>query len=168
MCSQGAESKPVELTPLLWAQKNLFWIWQRTSACFLPFHEPLLLSSDIDHCGLMYLILVKSMNFGARLSVFESTCAIYSPWGLGPFLCLLLCKTVMVVPLFEDGEGWVFKPLRAGEEVELSLITAPAKMLIGSLLLVILDGKIIKHFSSTQNSQPIFKSITKTEQNAYM
>ncbi|XP_030896673.1 cationic amino acid transporter 2-like [Leptonychotes weddellii] len=36
------------------------------------------------------------------------------------------------------------------------------------LILLLADGKIIKHFSSTQNSQPIFKSITKTEQNAYM
>lgn len=75
---------------------------------------------------------------------------------------------VMVVPLFEDREGWLFKPLRTGEEVELSLIITPATVLIGSLLPMNLDGKIIKHSTSTQNSQPVFKSITKTEQNAYM
>ena len=104
--------------------------------------------------------------------MFESACAIYSLCGLSQvtflFLCLLLCKMVMAVPLFEHREGWVFKPLRTGEEVELSLITAPAKMLIGSLLPIVLDGIIIKHSISTQNSPPIFKSIAKTEQNAYM
>lgn len=75
---------------------------------------------------------------------------------------------MVVLPLFEHREGWVFKPLRTGEEVELSLITAPAKTLIGSLLPIVLDGIIVKHSVSTQNSPPIFKSIAKTEQNAYM
>ena len=144
-CCQEAEPKPpgnrtIELSPLLWAQKNLFVIWWRASRPFLPFQKPLLLSSSCSSLRFNHVLdlgedhelqsqtLHVSIHPCHLLAVSPRPC--YTPASVPQFLC----KMVITVPLFEDREGWIFKPLRTWEEIESFLITGHAKILIGSLL----------------------------------
>lgn len=116
---------------------------------------------------LIHWILDKGMNYRSRFSRFESSSAIDYLGDL--VLCLSFRKMVMVVPLSEDREGCIFRPLRTGEEIESFLTIGHAKMLIGSLLPIMLKRKNIMHFTSTQNSQPILKNNnTKAQQNVHL
>lgn len=143
--------------------EKLFLFWWRVSLCFLSFHKPCFFPQIVAHCGLMYLVLVKSVNYRASLSGFAIyPCHLLTVWprpSYPPiFVPQFLCKMVMTkIPLSEDEEGWIFKPLRKWEEIESFPIIGHAKMLIGSLPVIILNGKIIMHFTSIQNSTNFLK-----------